>query len=313
VARVDLRRATRELGVEICRAINGLTTAQGSAVAAAALLAGPGEALREAELGERVRQTCELLELLDMPLSEGLCRNLEAGQPAAAAEVLIQAGRVERRGSPRGDLLQIARGGRDALDYYRTSLTPALAWPAALALALREPGPLAGALERAADWLDLLELEYFPVPGAEREARLARVAEHQCARGWLVRGADGGLEVSDEGRAWQDYWLAQVQPVLECYAALIEAAARCEGEQRRQAVLQAATDLHRERLVLGEDRHSEGVFAVACGNALDWLVGREILVCDGPPQASDARLRPGRRFGQLAALRLRVASALRSR
>jgi glycerol-3-phosphate O-acyltransferase len=254
-----------------------------------------------------VIETAAMLELLGVPLDPALERCIAEKRPAGAAAMLVVAGYVQRRSSPRETYLEVDTGVRDRLDYYRASLTPALAWPGVLALALRYGGSRAELLARAGDWLDLLALEYFPVTGAERAARLQRVLEHERARGWLDE-AGPGVRVTPSGVTWQQYWEAQIRPVLEAYAALCDAVQRAGGSGERPALVAAALAAHRDRLALGEARHPEGRCPVACGNALDLLVEREILV--GDAAGAGAKLAPGPRWNELPGLESRLASAL---
>jgi glycerol-3-phosphate O-acyltransferase len=305
----DLRRLTREVALELARAINEQISASSSAVAAAALLAVPGRALREDAFRERVLETASMLGLLGMALDGALQRAIEQARPQGAAAMLVVAGYVQRRSSARGSYLELESSDRAHLDYYRASLTPALVWPAALALALHEGGSRAELVERASGWLDLLALEYFPVPGDERRARLSRVLDHENARGWLAE-RESEVRVTPAGAPWQEYWLAQIRPVLEAYAALVDAVARASGRGAREALVSAGLAAHRERLALGEARHPEGSCPIACGNALDWLLEQQILGSE--PQADEPRYAPGARWSELAALQQRLSSALES-
>ncbi|MCE2390877.1 MAG: 1-acyl-sn-glycerol-3-phosphate acyltransferase [Proteobacteria bacterium] len=311
--RLDLRRATRELGLRVCREINRLVTAQRSAVASAALLGAPGAALRRGAFRESVVETCAMLEFLDVPFSEPLQACLQEERADSAVDPLLQAERVELNRSAVEDLLCVRAGARDTLDYYRAPLTPALVWPAALALALQEPGESGEVLRSASAWLDLLELEYFPSAGRARDQRLNRVVEYQRGRGWLERDAAGRLAAAPAGWPWQAYWIAQIRPVMEAYAALFDAVALREGRGTRAALVEAAGELQSERLSLAEARHSEGLSPVTGGNALDWLVREGILESDVETRAGDAVLSRGPRWAELAEHRGRLAAALGSR
>jgi glycerol-3-phosphate O-acyltransferase len=303
---LDLRAVTRDLALELSRAINAQISASCSAVASAALLAEPGRALREPAFCERVLETAAMLELLGVPLDPTLQRCIAEGRPAGAAAMLVVAGYVQRRSSAPSAYLEIESDDRDRLDYYRASLTPALVWPGVLALALRSAGSRDELLARAGEWLDWLALEYFPLAGTEREARLLRVLEHERARGWLGDAADP--RASETGAAWQEYWAAQIRPVLEGYASLCDAVRRAGGRGERTALVSAALGAHRDRLALGEARYPEGGCPVACGNALDLLVERGMLASAG--SGAELRFSPGPRWTELHALERRLANAL---
>ena len=299
--------------MRVCREINRLITAQRSSVASAALLGAPGDALRRTTFRERVVETCAMLELLDVPMSESLQACLELDGADSAADPLLQAERIELRQSAVGDLLCIRPGARDTLDYYRAPLTPALVWPAALALALQRPGETGQVLREASSWLDLLELEYFPSPGRARDHRLSRLVEYERERGWLERNAADRLVVRPAGQSWQAYWIAQIRPVMEAYAALFDIVALSGGEGKRSALVEAARDLQLERLRLAEARHSEGASLVTGGNALDWLVREKILESDAETRPADAELSAGLRWEDLGEHRRRLAATLGSR
>jgi hypothetical protein len=255
--------------------------------------------MREAAFCERVIETARMLELLGVSLDPALERAIAQSRPAGAAAVLVVAGLVQRRNSPRGTYFAIGADVRDRLDYYRASLAPALVWPAVLALALREGGTSDELPGRAGDWLDLLALEYFPVAGEARASRLALVLEHQRARGWLV-DSGGDVRVTRAGAPWQEFWIAQIRPVLEAYAAVCEAVGRAQGRGERSALVEAALAAGRDRLALGESRHPEASCPVASANALDLLALHEVLVQKGSGAASV--FEPGPRFGELHAL-----------
>ncbi len=304
----DLRVVAAGLGVELSRRINAQITATRSAVASAALLSTPGPALRVAAFDARVRETVALLDLLEAPVDASLRRCLEGDRPDAAAAMLVVAGQVRRRSSPRADYLEIEPEHRGALDYYRAALTPVLVWPAALALALREPVPASELGAHAGRWLDVLELEYFPLRGEARERRLATLCDHMRARGWIGRGGDGAWRVTPDGGPWIGFWAAQIRPVLEAYRATLDAVRAAGARGGRRALIEAAQAVHREQLALGEAVYPEGVCPVACGNALDWLVSCGVLERTGA--RGEAELGPGPARERLAELEATLSAAL---
>jgi len=303
----DLRATSAELGVELCRAINDLVTAGRSTLAAAALLGGTADALREDELRERVVELAALLELLGVPRDTALARCLDTGRPEAVVELLEQAERVVRVASPRGDLLQVAEGMRPALDLYRAAVGHALVWPGVLALSLRD-ARTRGELHRdASAWLDLLAGEFFPIEGEARAARLDRVLAHLEARGW-VEPADDALRATPRGEPWLGFLRAQLQPLLEAYAAVARVVAETRGPIAREALIKRAQEAQREELLTGEARFPEGVCAVAAGNALELLLRLGVIVADGNPLRADTEFQRGPSFEALAGLRERLAA-----
>lgn len=304
----DVRAVTAEFGVEISRRINDLITAGRSSVAAAALLGQPANALREEELRERVSEVAALLELLDVPRSESLERCLATGRPEAAVELLEQAERVMRVASPRGDLIQIADGMRAALDLYRASIGHALVWPAVLALALRGPRSPAVLRAEASSWLDFFADEYFPIGGEARAEKLARVLTHLIARGWVETTPEGDLAPTAAGEPWLAFLRAQLQPLLECYAAVARVADEAKGQGEQAALLERSQAVLKEGLLVGEVHYSESICPIAAGNALQLLRREGILVSEGRAQRGEANLQPGPEFGALEPLRERLAA-----
>jgi len=305
----DLRALAAEFGVEISRRIDGLITAGRSAVAAAALLGQPANALREDELRERVVEVAQLLELLGVPRSESLERCLASGRPEAALELLEQAERVKRVASPRGDLIQIGDGLRAALDLYRATIGHALVWPAVLALSLRGRQEREALFADASRWLDLLADEYFPVEGAARRAKLERVLEHLVARGWVEIAASGALAPSAGGEPWLAFLRAQLQPLLEAYAAVARVIAEANGKGERDALFDRVRAVQKEALLVGEARFPEGACPVAAGNALELLLRERILESSAKSERGETSFAPGPEFGALEPLRARLAAA----
>ncbi len=306
----ELRAITERLGLEISRRINELITAGRTSVASVALLGSPVRGVREAEFAERVRETDALLQLLGVPRSVPLDRCMAMEQPEATVDLLIQSGLVTRTHSRAGNVLKFQDGARESLDYYRSSILPSLAWPAAVAQALRGPSSRAVLCETAASWLELLRIEFFPREGEGRMERLGRICDHLRERGWIREREDGELEPSEQGLRGLEFLRAQLAPLLECYRALFSAVLDSSGEGQRQALVSLAEELQREHLALGEARFPEGVCPIAAGNALVLLVQDGILACSGAPNRPEARFLPGERWGDLPALQERLAQAL---
>ena len=305
----DLRATSAALGVELCRRINDLVTAGRSTVAAAALLGQTANALREDELRERVLEVAALLELLDVKRDGALERCLETGRPEAVTELLEQAERVVRVPSPRGDLLQLAEGMRPALDLYRAAVGHALVWPGVIALALRAECSREDLHREASAWLDLLASEFFPVEGEARRERIERVLAHLIQRGWVETSASGALRPSDAGAPWLAFLRAQLQPLLEAYAAVTRIVIESRGDGARDAWIKRAQDAQREELLTGEAHFPEGVCAVAAGNALELLLREGAIIADGNPLRGDTAFRRGPHFDVLEGLRERLAAA----
>ncbi|MCP4004411.1 MAG: hypothetical protein GY725_09475 [bacterium] len=307
----NLRPLTHELGIDISRKLNELTTAGRSSVAAAALLGSPALGIRESLFRARVSEIAQLLELLGMARSENLERCLATERPAAVIELLEQADRVKRVHSPHGDLLQIKDGVRDALDYYRATIAPALVWPAVLAFALHEARTRKNACDTASAWLDLLRLEYFPIEGPERHVKLLRLIDHFTERGWIADAEDGKMHVTRRGHEWLSFLAAQLRPIMEAYQAMLLAVRASQGKIKRRELLDSVQKVQREQLLLGEAVFPEGICSVAAGNALARLLADGVLRTDGNPNKPDADLEPGENWDLLEADAALVGAALR--
>ena len=228
-----------------------------------------------------------------MKRDEALERCLETGRPEAVTELLEQAERVRRKPSPRGDLLQIAEGMRPALDLYRAAIGHALVWPGVIALALRGERTRSDLHQEASQWLDLLASEFFPVEGAARRERIERVLAHLVARGWVEVSASGSLAPAQAGADWLAFLRAQLQPLLEAYAAVARIVAESKGAGAREAWIKRAQEAQREELLTGEAHFPEGVCAVAAGNALELLLRLGVIVADGNPLRGRHAVRAG--------------------
>jgi glycerol-3-phosphate O-acyltransferase len=304
----DLRATSAALGVELCRQINDLVTAGRSTVAAAALLGQTANALREDELRERVVEVAALLELLGVKRGVALERCLDSGRPEAVTELLEQAERVVRVPSPRGDLLQVAPETRPALDLYRAAVGHALVWPGVIALALRGERTREELHQTASEWLDLLSAEFFPVEGEARRERIERVLAHLTARGWIAATSADRLAPTPAGEPWLAFLRAQLQPLLEAYAAVARVVAEAKGEGAREALIKRAQEAQREELLTGEAHFPEGVCAVAAGNALELLLRMGVIVADGNPLRGETAFHRGPQFDALETLRARLAA-----
>ncbi len=308
----ELRVATERLGIEISRRINELITASRTSVASVALLGSPAQAVREADFTERVREIDALLRLLDVPRTLPFEQCMTRGQPEATVELLLQSGLVSRRRSRAGTVLTIREGARPSLDYYRSTILSSLAWPAAVALALRDPCPRQALVEAASGWLELLRLEFFPYEGERRRQRLDQIIDHLSERSWVREREDGCLEPSREGAIWIEFLRAQLCPLLGCYVALFEAVDAAGGAGRGGALLSAAELIQAEHHALGEARFPEAISPVTAGNALTLLVQDSVLACEGSPTRSEAKFRPGERWDELSQRQLRLAQALQT-
>jgi len=293
---------------EICRRLNSLVTVGRSSVSSAALLGGTSRALRVSELGQRAREVSDLVECIGMPRMEGLKEALESANAESAVDLLLQGGLVERLPRSSGDLVSFSDRTRDALVYYRTTIAPALVWPAVLGLTLPVVRRRVDALRECCEWLELLRLEYFPPDWSEREALLSKLIDHMIKKGWVSENGDGELRVGVEGKAWLEFLAAQIAPVLETYRALFSAVAEMKTGRTRKKLLADAQTALEDQLLLGEARHSESVCPITLGNALQLLIEEQIVSTDGNPRAADTLFEPGLQFLKLRALVERLST-----
>ncbi len=297
---------------EVSRRLNALVTTGRSSVSSAALLGGTSRALRVSDLGQRVREVSALLECMGMPRMEGLEELLRSGNPEAAVDLLLQGGLVERMPRPSGDLVSFPEKSRDALVYYRTTISPALVWPAVLGLTLPRVQRRVDALRECCEWLELLRLEYFPPDWSEREILLSGLIDHMIKRGWLSENGDGQLSVTPEGKGWLEFLAAQIAPVLETYRALFSAVGHMTGGRARKQLLADAQTALEDQLLLGEARHSESVCPITLGNALQLLIEEEVVTAEGNPRSPDTVFEPGPQFAALSAFEERVSAGFAS-
>ncbi len=307
------RELIDELGYEICGRINDLITAGRSSVSAAALLASPARALRIEEFRDRVRMISDLVLRMGLVRSPNLERCLEQGRPEAAVDLLLQSGVVVRREGSAGDFVEFSENARDQLAYYRATIAPALAWPAALAVSIREGRSRDATVAEAAEWLELLRLEYFPPALGVRRERLAGLLEYFETSGWVSTAEDGSLAATEAGAGQLALFAAQLRPMLECYRALLAAARDLDAPLTRAQLLASARKTLGEQLLLGEAHYSEADCPTTLGNALLLLVEERVLAADGSPRQGDTKISAGPERARVAALLARVADGLETR
>ncbi len=306
----DLGVATEHIGQEISRRINDLVTARRSAVSAAALLGDSVCGVRHLDFHARLEEVVSALRLQGAYLSPQLERNLEQRRPEGALKLLMQHRLVERKETPSGALFQFAEDARPRLDYYRTTILPFLAWPAILALSVEEGDAREDVLGRALAWMKCLRLEYFPGSDEAVRERFGKILDHFLARSWVESGSDGGIEIGANGRPWIAFWIAQVRPTLEAYAAVIAAVDNGGGSGIRKELLEQSEQVLKDQLVLGEAKYPESASSVTRGNAVMFLLDDGYLSAENHSNSSKAKLEPGPRWSELKQLRRHLAIAL---
>jgi hypothetical protein len=132
---------------------------------------------------------------------------------------------------------------------------------------------------------------------------------HFAARGWIGEAADG-IQVRPEGRAWLKLLVAQIQPVLENYRALLAAVRESSLPQTQEKVFADAAAALEDHLLLGEASRPEAVCPTTSSNALQALIDDEIVVANGNPRRPRTQLDRGPRWGALDEWLSRLARAL---
>jgi glycerol-3-phosphate O-acyltransferase len=311
-ARAARGAVTERVALEVCHRISALVSAGRSAAGAAALLATPARGVLRSEFGERVRAVVSLLERLEVPIAQSLRDDVERGDLETTLKLLEGDGLVRRRVDRGEELIHFEEDSRDVLDYYRSTVSPALALGGVLALSLRRPTERADAFREADEWLDLLRLDFLPPSGAERERALAAVLDLYLSQGWLEESA-GSLRRSADGRRMLAFLEAQVRPILEAYGAAFDAVLELEGDASRGRMEKDALAAIRRHLLLGRALFAEAASPAALGNAIAVLVRDGILSAEGSLRNPEVSVRPGPRFGELKSWRARVAAAVATR
>jgi hypothetical protein len=135
------------------------------------------------------------------------------------------------------------------------------------------------------------------------------VLAHLVARGWVEATPAGGYAPTEPGEPWLGFLRAQLQPLLEAYAAVARVVGEAKGQGERNALLDRVRAVHKEALLVGEARYPEGACPVAAANALELLLGEGILIAQAKSARGESNLSPGPAFGALGALRDRLAAA----
>jgi glycerol-3-phosphate O-acyltransferase len=262
--------------------------------------------------GERVRAVVALLERLEVPIAQSLRDDVERGDLETTLKLLEGDGLVRRTRDRGEELIHFEEDSRDVLDYYRSTVSPALALGGIVALAMRRPTGRADAFREASEWLDLLRLDFLPPSGAERERAFAAVLDLYLAQGWLEESA-GSLRRSADGRRILAFLEAQVRPILEAYGAAFEAILELGGDATRGRMEKDSLAAIRRHLLIGQALFAEAASPAALANAIAVLVRDGVLSAEGSLRNPEVKLRPGPRFGELKSWRARVAAAVATR
>jgi len=304
------------LGNRLVERINWATVANATAVAACALLGERRRGMLRAELVQRMREVIGLLRLQDARLTPALASDEEAGfEDSIAAMQSMDLIKVSE--DPRGQILFFEESKRRALDFYRNSILHFLALPSWLARRLLA-GPAAPEFRvELGEWLDFFYTEFFTPRGEILAAHIDAFIDLFERRGWLER-VDGELHATEKGRPGLCFLAEQTRGIVEAYHCACAAVAELpEGEEQVSAkeLTKAAKEQFERGVLIGEVDRREAANPVTFSNAFDRLVRCGVLVRTRPEgrRPAEAGFRRGPAFGELAALRERLALALAAR
>jgi len=301
------------LANRIAERINWAVVPNATSVAACALLGERRRGLFRPDLVRRMQEIVDLLRLQDVKLTPALAQ--DEGPFSEAIASMLRMDLVRSTEDPRGEILYFEESKRRALDFYRNSIVQFLAAPSFLARRLLA-GPVGPELRREiADWLDLFYYEFFTPRGEVLAAHLDAFVDHFERFGWLER-KEGELRVTEKGVPTCRFLAEQTRGVVEAYYATVAAVpeAVSDGEPVILKELRKAASEQFERAqLLGEVDRREASNPVTFANAVDLLVRRRILErAEKASKGEDAFVR-GDGFGELPALRERLAGALSAR
>jgi glycerol-3-phosphate O-acyltransferase len=165
-----------------------------------------------------------------------------------------------------------------------------------------------------AEWLDLFYSEYYIPSGEILAVHFDAFVDHFERIGCIERH-DGRLCATEKGTSHFVFLAEQTRGVVEVYSATIAAVAAFEGDMTYKGLIVAATEQFRRYELLGEVLCPESLNQTTIENALALLVKRGVLERSSGKVAKkgDIAYLRGPDFGNLAALRERLAAALSAR
>ena len=305
------------LANQIVERINWAMVPNATAVAACALLGERRRGLFRPELVERMQQVVDLLRLQDARLTPALAADEGSFEESIAS--LLRMDLIKSSDDARGEILYFDESKRRALDFYRNSIVQFLAAPSFLARQLLAAPDGAALRVELAAWLELFYTEFFTPRGEVLAAHLDAFLDHFERHGWLERSG-GEVRATEKGLGPFRFLAEQTRGVVEAYycaVAAVDAALAAEGAVGMKELRKAAEEQFERAQILGEVDRREGANPVTFKNALDLLVQRRILEAAdsetrGKGRTEEAFARGGA-FGDLAALRERLAAALAAR
>ncbi len=308
---VSERRAfVTSLGNRIAERINWAVVPNATSVAACALLGERRRGLFRPDFVRRMQEIVDLLRLQDVKLTPALVR--DEGEFAESIASLLRMDLIESAWDPRGEILYFEESKRRALDFYRNSIVQFLAAPSFLARRLLSGPSLEDLRQELANWLDLFYYEFFTPRGEVLAAHFDAFIDHFDRLGWVER-SDGQLRATEKGAPYLHFLAEQTRGFVEAYYATFAAVLSAEGTLTLKELREAAREQFERARILGEAGRPEADNPVTFANAVDLLVRSRILEpAPEAPRGQDAFVR-GEAFGDLQALRERLATALSAR
>ena len=239
---------------------------------------------------------------------------IDIGDFSESIASLLRADLLKSSEDPRGEVFYSEESARRVLDIYRNSIVHYLAAPSFLARRLLAgPAPVDLRAELA-EWLDLFYSEYYIPRGEILAAHFDAFVDHFERIGCVELG-NGRLCVTEKGASRFAFLAEQTRGVVEVYSATIAAVAAVEGDMTYKGLINAATEQFQRSELLGEALCPESLNETTIENALALLVKRGILERSSEKVAKkgDIAYLRGADFGDLVALRERLASALSAR
>ncbi len=308
----ELREFVHDLGNRIVERINWAAVPNATAIAASAMLGSRTRGIFRSDLAMRMQEIVDLLQLQDVRLTPALRRDV--GEFSESIASLLRADLLKSSEDPRGEVFYSEESARRVLDIYRNSIVHYLAAPSFLARRLLAgPAPVDLRAELA-EWLDLFYSEYYIPRGEILAAHFDAFVDHFERIGCVELG-NGRLCVTEKGASRFAFLAEQTRGVVEVYSATIAAVAAVEGDMTYKGLINAATEQFQRSELLGEALCPESLNETTIENALALLVKRGILERSSEKVAKkgDIAYLRGADFGDLVALRERLASALSAR
>jgi glycerol-3-phosphate O-acyltransferase len=302
-----------DLGHRIVERINWSVTPNSTSIVSSVLLGATHRGLLREELGERVEQMVEVMQLQGIPHTQAL-RNDEGGFGDSIA-FMEKSDLLKRvQSDPRGEIIFFEESRRRALDIYRNSIVHYLATPSFLARRLLVGTSAKEIGEDIAFWQDALYQEFFVARDAARASDPDVFIDFFLEQGWIERAEDLLLATAD-GEGILQCLAAQTQGVIECYDVVCRVIQADEGEVGRKEFLKRVKESFENAKLLGLALRGEAANDTTFGNALDLLVRRGILVVQREKKkggAFEERFAPGERWHALGELRERLGRAVES-